>query len=390
MSGVKEEFAKIKRHAESALAVAVSAELLEKFRVEYLGRKGALSILLRQLKDLPETERRSLGVEANALRRSLEEKFAKLVGQLKNIVSAEVLKRERLDVTRPGFRAPRGHLHPITQVLRQVEDIFMRLGFTVAEGPEIETEHYNFDALIIPADHPARDMWDTFWLRSNQKEIPNSKFQIPNKFQNSKSKFQKLLLRTHTSPVQIRYMEKHQPPVRIIVPGVVYRYEATDASHDIEFWQLEGLMVDRDVTIANFKAVIERFFSELFGGKVKIRLRPSYFPFVEPGFEVDVSCVQCKGKGCSICGQSGWLEMMGAGMVHPNVFKAVGYNPKNVHPVREFGKSVFSKHSRSDKFSNGVQGFAFGMGLDRITMMKYKIPDIRLMRSGDLRFLQQF
>ncbi|OHA00889.1 MAG: hypothetical protein A3C12_01980 [Candidatus Sungbacteria bacterium RIFCSPHIGHO2_02_FULL_49_20] len=388
---MKEEFAKIKRHAESALAVAVSTELLEKFRVEYLGRKGALSILLRQLKDLPETERRSLGVEANTLRRSLEEKFAKLAGQLKNIVSADVLKRERLDVTRPGVPALRGHLHPITQVLRQVEDIFLRLGFTVAEGPEIETEHYNFDALNIPANHPVRDMWDTFWLRQNEIKIKKSKLKNN----------ERLLLRTHTSPVQIRYMETHEPPIRIISPGIVYRYEATDASHDIEFWQLEGLMVDHDVTIANFKAVIERFFSELFGGKVKIRLRPSYFPFVEPGFEVDVSCVQCKGQGCSICGQSGWLEMMGAGMVHPNVFKAVGYNPKNVHPVREFKKgaynnkdflhkSTFSKHNHSDKFSNGVQGFAFGMGLDRITMMKYKIPDIRLMRSGDLRFLEQF
>ena len=226
---MKEEFAKIKRHAESALAVAVSTELLEKFRVEYLGRKGALSILLRQLKDLPETERRSLGVEANTLRRSLEEKFAKLAGQLKNIVSADVLKRERLDVTRPGVPALRGHLHPITQVLRQVEDIFLRLGFTVAEGPEIETEHYNFDALNIPANHPVRDMWDTFWLRQNEIKIKKSKLKNN----------ERLLLRTHTSPVQIRYMETHEPPIRIISPGIVYRYEATDASHDIEFWQLE-------------------------------------------------------------------------------------------------------------------------------------------------------
>ena len=238
------------------------------------------------------------------------------------------------------------------------------MGFTVAEGPEIETEHYNFDALNIPAEHPARDMWDTFWLRQNEIKIQSAGRRT--KLKNN----ERLLLRTHTSPVQIRYMETHEPPIRIISPGIVYRYEATDASHDIEFWQIEGLMVDKDVSAANFKAVIERFFSELFRRVVSIRLRPSYFPFVEPGFEVDISCAQCKGKGCSICGQSGWLEMMGAGMVHPNVFKAVGYNPSPL--------------------AGGVQGFAFGMGLDRIAMMKYKIPDIRLMRSGDLRFLDQF
>ncbi len=370
MTNVRNEFERIKKSAIEALEGAKTAEDVEKLRLNYLGRKGALNLILRGLKDLPDAERRTLGAEANTFRASLESKIEEALKNSKANEKHSRFSKERLDVTRPGMRAPRGHLHPITQVLRQVEDIFLRLGFMVAEGPEIETEHYNFDALNIPADHPARDMWDTFWLRGNQEEIPNPKSQISNKSQNSKSKFQKLLLRTHTSPVQIRYMETHEPPVRIIVPGMAYRYEATDASHDIEFWQLEGLMVDRDVTVANFKAVIEKFFSELFGGKVKIRLRPSYFPFVEPGFEVDVSCVQCKGKGCSVCGQSGWLEMMGAGMVHPNVFKAVGYNPSPP--------------------AGGVQGFAFGMGLDRIAMMKYKIPDIRLMRSGDLRFLTQF
>ena len=348
---MRKEFERIKKSATEALDVAGSAEDIERVRLEYLGRKGALNAILRALKDLDENERRSLGAEANDFRRRLEDDIAKKQAGLKISAHDSVSVRERLDVTRPGKKLERGHLHPITKVLHEVEDIFLRMGFTVAEGPEIETEHYNFDALNIPADHPARDMWDTFWLRSDQKEVKGA---------------ERLLLRTHTSPVQIRYMEKHNPPIRIISPGLVYRYEATDASHDIEFWQIEGLMVDKDINSANFKAIIERFFSELFGKKINIRLRPSYFPFVEPGFEVDVSCMQCGGTGCSVCQQSGWLEMMGAGMVHPSVFKAVGYNPKE------------------------VQGFAFGMGLDRIAMMKYKIPDVRLMRSGDLRFLKQF
>src|SRR3990167_1563328 len=404
MTNVRNELVRIKKSAMEAVESAKTAGELERLRLDYLGRKGALNLILRRLKNLPDTERRKLGAEANAFRASLETKIEEALKNSKADEKHHRFSKERLDVTRPGVSLPRGHLHPITKVLREVEDIFLRMGFTVAEGPEIETEHYNFDALNIPADHPARDMWDTFWLKPESQTNADKDADSRGTLLRSSASSQRdsaLLLRTHTSPVQIRYMEKHEPPVRIISPGVVYRYEATDASHDIEFWQIEGLMVDRDVTIANFKAVIERFFSELFGGKVKIRLRPSYFPFVEPGFEVDVSCVQCKGKGCSICGQSGWLEMMGAGMVHPNVFKAVGYNPKNVHPVREFKKgaynnkdflhkSTFSKHNHSDKFSNGVQGFAFGMGLDRITMMKYKIPDIRLMRSGDLRFLEQF
>ena len=231
----------------------------------------------------------------------------------------------------------------------------------MAEGPEVETERYNFDALNIPRNHPSRDMWDTFWLKpTNDKRLTtndNRKLSVVSSG---------LLLRTHTSPVQIRYMEKHNPPIRIIAPGRTFRYEATDASHEFQFYQVEGLMVDKNVSVANFKAVIEEFFSRLFETKVKTRLRPSYFPFVEPGFEVDISCLNCSQKGCSACKKAGWLEIAGAGMVHPSVFKAVGYNPKQ------------------------VQGFAFGMGLDRIVMMKYKIPDIRLFHSGDLRFLKQF
>jgi len=238
------------------------------------------------------------------------------------------------------------------------------MGFSIVEGPEIETEWYNFDALNIPKDHPARDLWNTLWLRQNNRP--------------------RLLLRTHTSPVQVRYMEKNQPPLRIIVPGRVFRHEATDASHEVNFYHLEGLMVDkaysrqsrdgssesliqnRDVSVANFKAIIQKFYQKFFEKNVEIRLIPCYFPFTEPSFEVDITCLACGGKGCPACQKTGWMEMMGAGMVHPNVFKNSGLNPKE------------------------WQGFAFGMGLDRLAMMKYKINDIRLFYSGDLRFLEQF
>jgi phenylalanyl-tRNA synthetase alpha chain len=226
------------------------------------------------------------------------------------------------------------------------------MGFAVAEGPEIETEGYNFDALNIPADHPARDLWDTFWL----KDIDTNK----------KGNERKTLLRTHTSPVQVRYMQSHTPPFRIIAPGRVFRYEATDAHHNFDFFQLEGLVVGENISVAHFRAVLLEFYKRFFEKDVSIRLRPSYFPFTEPSFEVDMSCIICNGKGCSSCGHTGWLEMMGAGMVHPNVFKAAGYMPDT------------------------WQGFAFGMGLDRLAMMKYKIDDVRLLLEGDIRFLEQF
>ena len=252
------------------------------------------------------------------------------------------MKRANFDVTVPGKKISQGHLHPLTLVKKEIEDIFQAIGFAVVEGPEIETEHYNFDALNIPKDHPARDMWDTFYLKSGQ------------------------LLRTHTSPVQIRYMEKHHPPFRIIAPGRIFRHEATDASHEINFYQVEGLMIGKNITAVNFKAIIQEFVFRFFNKKAAIRLRPSFFPFTEPSFEVDVACLVCKGKGCRVCSKTGWLELIGAGMVHPNVLKAGGINP------------------------NDWQGFAFGMGMDRLAMMKYKIDDIRLLYSGDLRFLKQF
>lgn len=240
-----------------------------------------------------------------------------------------------------------GHLHPLSIMMQDIAAIFRRMGFAVADGPEIETEFYNFDALNIPQWHPARDMWDTFWLK------PLS---------------DRTLLRTHTSPVQIRYMEEHKNnlPIRIIAPGKVYRHEATDATHEAQFYQLEGLMIAEDVTLAHFKGVLEQFFSEFFGKKVSLRLRPSYFPFVEPGVEADVTCVKCEGKGCTVCKQTGWIELLGAGMVHPKVLEYSGINPRK------------------------YRGFAFGVGIDRLAILKYGIDDVRLLYQGDLRLVNQF
>jgi phenylalanyl-tRNA synthetase alpha chain len=310
---------------------AVDLKELDAIYKKYLGRKGEISLALRELKNMPESERKENARNLQALKGEVEGGVLRRAGELGAVESENVLSGEWLDVTAPGQKAERGHLHPLTQIQNKANEIFTSLGFEIVEGPEVETEWYNFDALNIPKDHPARDMWDTFWLKGDKK-----------------------LLRTHTSPVQIRYMEQHQPPFRIIAPGRTFRHEASDASHDIQFYQLEGLMVDKDISVANFKAVINEFLSRLFGKNVKIRLRPSFFPFVEPGFEVDMY------------GPKGWMEMLGAGMVHQNVFKAAGYNPGE------------------------WQGFAFGIGLDRIAMMKYKIDDIRLFYSGDLRFLKQF
>ena len=337
------EIKSIRASFTQAFAKAGTPDDIERIRVQYLGRKGALATIFNTLRSLPDEERKHVGEEANRLRATIERSLAEKQIKLEGTTRESVLKKEWLDVTRPGAKPRRGHVHPLTKIIREINAIFSGMGFETVEGPEVETEYYNFDALNIPANHPARDMWDTFWLKSDH-----------------------LLLRTHTSPVQVRYMETHNPPFQIIVPGRVYRYEATDASHDIQFYQLEGLVVGKNISIANFKAVIQEFFSRLFKTDIEIRLRPSYFPFTEPSFEVDISCVFCKSKGCGVCKQTGWLEMGGAGMVHPYVFKAARYNPKD------------------------ITGFAFGMGIDRLAMMKYKIPDIRLFRSGDLRFLRQF
>ncbi len=257
---------------------------------------------------------------------------------------------EWIDVTAPGRKKAHGHLHPLSIVQRDIEDIFTSMGFDIADGPEMETEFYNFDAVNMPDDHPGRDMQDTFWISRDE----------------GREKGTGTVLRTQTSSVQVRYMEEHTPPFRIIVPGRTFRNEATDASHEHTFHQFEALVVGDDVSVANFLYIAEIFFEKFFGQKIHVRLRPSYFPFVEPGFEFDISCTNCGGKGCSTCSQTGWIEVGGSGMVHQNVFAAAGY---------EKGK---------------YQGFAWGFGLERLAMMKYKIDDIRLFHSGDVRFTRQF
>ncbi len=316
---------------------------LEEVKIKYLGRKGELTQILRSLADLSIEEKRVIGPQAQALRVELDELIKEKTKSLLN------KKDFVFDVTRPGKKIKTGHLHPLTLVEKEIIDIFKSMSFSVIDGgPEVETEYYNFDALNIPKNHPAREMHDTFWIDGVDKNN------------------NKLLLRTHTSPMQIRYMETHKPPFQIIIPGRVFRYEATDASHEINFGQIECLMVGKDVNLSNFKYIVEEFFTRLFKKKLTVRLRPSYFPFVEPGLEIDIQCVKCGGRGCNICKESGWLEVMGAGMVHPNVLRAGGYNPKE------------------------YQGFAFGVGPERIAMLKYNIPDIRMFYGGDLRFINQF
>ncbi len=339
---------------------------LETLRIKYLGREaGELTKILRSLKDLTIDERRTLGPAANALRDEIE---AALKDKLKEFEAVGAFESD-LDLTRPGTKIRHGSLHPLTLVQERVNHIFRSLNFSIIEGPEIETEHYNFDALNIPPDHPAREMWDTFWLKRDTN--------IQMRTNDTNKKASRLLLRTHTSPMQIRYMEKHNPPFQILVPGRVFRYEATDATHETNFGQFEGLMVGKDISIANFKYVIETFFDKFFQRKIEFRYRPSYFPFVEPGWEVDVKF------------GTKWLEMMGAGMVHPHVFKNVGY------VTGWQGQEVKTRLPRSGKTKNSRvstswQGFAFGMSLERLAMIKYKIPDIRLFYSGDLRFIEQF
>ncbi len=331
----------IKREAKEEILEAKDLRDLDKIFKKFLGKKGKLREISKKLKELSQKERKKIGMEINLVKKELE----KLIEKKKTELKKEYLetKEKKIDITVPGKKIEKGHLHPITQVRRKVEEIFQSMGFSLVEGPEIENEWYNFDALNIPKNHPARDLWDTFWLKED-----------------------KLLLRTHTTPVDVRYLEKNNPPLRIIIPGRIFRHEATDASHEINFYQIDGLMIDKDISIADFKGIIKKFFILFFNKEISIRLRPSFFPFTEPSFEVDVLCVNCKGKGCSVCSQTGWVEMMGAGMIHPNVLKNSGLNPKF------------------------WQGFAFGMGLDRLTMMKFKITDIRLFYCGDLRFLKQF
>jgi phenylalanyl-tRNA synthetase alpha chain len=332
---------RVKKEIEKAKELKELDEIFKR----YFGKKGEIKNFFKILPKIPKKKRAKLGEKLGKLKEDLIAEFEAKAKNLKEKYEKEAEEREWVDITMPGKKVEIGSLNPLTLAKRKIEEIFQSMGFEVIEGPEIEDEWHNFDALNIPPEHPARDVLSlgkTFYLKDGG------------------------LMRSHTSSVQIRYMEKNQPPLKIIVPGKVFRVEAIDASHEIEFWQLEGLMVGKGISVANFKAIIEEFLSRFFEKEIRIRLRPSFFPFTEPSFEIDISCVLCNGKGCPTCKNSGWVEMMGAGMVHPNVFKNCKLNPKE------------------------WQGFAFGIGVNRLVMLKYKIPDIRLFNSGDLRFLKQF
>jgi len=335
----------LKKEAESSTSLIKSTSDLEKWRIKYLGRKSTLSLFFNSLAGLQLKEKKKQGQKANAVRQLLLSLYKEKRAGLESNFS---FSSNFIDITQPGEKIHRGHLHPLTLILRDITNSFQKMGFSIIEGPEIETEYYNFDALNIPAGHPAREMWDTLWVKSKTK--------------NEKSK---MLLRTHTSPMQIRYMETNQPPFRIIVPGKCFRYEATDASHEIQFHQIEGLMVGENINLSNFKAVIEEVVKDIFKQQVLVRFRPSYFPFVSPGVEVDIK-MKPKIKSQKSKVKNEWLEIMGAGMVHPDLFKRVGYE------------------------TNRWQGFAFGLGVERIAMIKYHIDDIRLFFSSDIRFLEQF
>jgi phenylalanyl-tRNA synthetase alpha chain len=328
--------------ARGAAVAARSAAELEEIRIRFLGRQGELTQLLRSLGSLSPAERPLVGAAANEAKRELEALLDSRLAGARETERAQARRQQRLDLTLPGRRPAPGTIHPLTRVHDEIVAIFAGLGFSVAEGPEIETDYYNFEALNIPADHPARDMQDTFYLPGG------------------------LLLRTHTSPVQVRTMLGKRPPVRIVVPGRVHRRDIPDATHSPVFHQVEGLAVDRHVTMADLKGTLELFAREMYGVRSRIRFRPSFFPFTEPSAEVDVLCFLCGGEGCRVCKQSGWLEILGCGMVHPRVLANVGYD------------------------TEAFTGWAFGMGIERIAMLKYGVDDIRLFYENDLRFLAQF
>lgn len=342
---LEQKILNIKTAAFQAVKNVKSSEELESLRVKYLGRKSELNEVLKGLKDLSPEEKKIIGPLANSVKLEIEADLQKAEKLFRS--QSFNLEAESIDITVPGKEIKQGHLHPTTLIQNEIEDIFTGMGFEIADGPEVETEFYNFDALNMPENHSARDMQDTFWI-------------------NNVGKKERVALRTQTSAAQVRYMEKNKPPFRIIVPGRCFRREATDSTHEHTFYQFEALMVGEDMNVGHLKYAAEEFFTKLFNEKVTVRLRPSYFPFVEPGFEFDISCTMCGGKGCSGCKNAGWIEIGGAGMVNQNVFVAAGY-PRN-------------------KF----QGFAWGFGLERLAMMKYKINHVNLFFSGDLRFIKQF
>jgi phenylalanyl-tRNA synthetase alpha chain len=338
---VKEELESLQKEVLASLSQVATEKELSEIRVRVLGRKGSLTQLLKRLGTLPEADRREIGKRANQLKEDLEKRIEETLLQIRERERREALEREKIDVTLPGRRIPVGKRHPLTQILDEIIDIFSRLGFEVVEGPEVELDYYNFEALNIPKGHPAREMQATFFISDD------------------------VVLRTHTSPVQVRTMEKKRPPVRMICPGAVYRCDS-DPTHSPMFHQVEGLLVDKGITFADLKGVLTAFVHQMFGKETKLRFRPSFFPFTEPSAEIDIECFICGGKGCGVCSNTGWLEILGSGMVDPAVYKFVNYDPEE------------------------VTGFAFGMGIERIAMLKFGINDIRLFFTNDLKFLRQF
>jgi len=335
---LKDELLGLRTKALQELKSVAERSHLETLRQVYLGRKGHLTLLLKRIAELPEEERPAIGRLANQVKEDLIREFQSVWDSL---TTKEVQEESFLDVTLPGRRTPRGHLHPITQITEEICSIFSTLGFKVVEGPEVELDYYNFEALNMPKDHPARDIQDTFYISDN------------------------VVLRTHTSPMQIRIMEKQLPPVSIVAPGKVYRPDS-DISHTPMFHQVEGLLVDEGVSFGDLKGTLTTFVHQMFGSDTDLRFRPSFFPFTEPSAEVDIRCVVCQGKGCRVCSHSGWLEILGSGMVDPEVFKIVGYDPET------------------------ITGFAFGIGVERIAMLKSGLDDIRFFFENDIRFLRQF
>lgn len=331
----------LENNALAELTSATTEDELTNIRTKYLGRKGLLTGLLRNISQVPENEKPLFGKRCNELKNSLSSKIDEALLAHAKRNKEESLFNEKLDVTLPGRSLKSGRIHPVVQICREICSVFTALGFSIVEGPEIELDYYNFEALNIPKDHPARDMQDTFYIEDN------------------------IVLRTHTSPVQVRIMEKIRPPLRIISPGKVYRRDS-DVSHTPMFHQIEGLLVDKGITFGDLKGTLTTFLKKVFGSGTVLRFRPSFFPFTEPSAEVDIRCVICQGNGCRVCGQSGWLEILGSGMVDPAVFQNVDYDPE-----------IYS-------------GFAFGLGLERIAMLKYGISDIRLFFENDIRFLKQF
>ena len=339
---MQETLKEIVSAAKEAVAACSDEGQIENLRVQYLGKKGQLTALLKQMGSLSAEERPKVGALVNQAKQELEDLISQKKQEMKIKAQENKLREETIDITMPAKEIKAGKLHPLNTVLDDMINIFQSMGFDVVDGPEVETDHYNFECLNVPADHPARDMQDTFYLGEN------------------------LLLRTQTSAAQIRTMETRKPPIRVICPGRVFRADEVDATHSPVFHQIEGLVVDKGVTMCDLKGVLEEFAREIYGNDTKVKFRPSFFPFTEPSVEVDVTCSECGGKGCRVCKGSGWIEILGAGMVHPNVLRSCGIDP-----------DVYS-------------GFAFGIGLDRLTTTRYKISDIRLLFENDKRFLEQF